>query len=71
VRRSAPAEHIDALLTSSRRTFSVLSVLGGEFGVRGRVGALPALLSPTGIAHVRVPTLNTRERVQLETALGV
>ena len=27
-------------------------------------------LSPTGIAHTRVPTLNTRERVRLETALG-
>jgi malate dehydrogenase len=67
----AAARVVEALLTSSRRAFSVLSVLGGEFGVRGRVGALPALLSPAGIAHVRVPTLNTRERVQLETALGV
>jgi hypothetical protein len=27
-------------------------------------------LSPVGIANTRVPTLNTRERVRLETALG-
>jgi malate dehydrogenase len=61
----------EAILTSSRRTFSVLTVLGGEFGVRGRVGSIPALLSTTGVVHARVPTLDTRERVLLETALGV
>jgi malate dehydrogenase len=67
----AAARVAEAILTSSRRAFSVLTMLGGEFGVRGRVGALPAMLSTTGIVHTRVPTLNTRERVQLETALGV
>jgi malate dehydrogenase len=67
----AAARVVEALVTSSRRAFNVLSVLGGEFGVRGRAGSLPALLSPAGIAYLRVPTLNTRERVQLETALGV
>lgn len=66
----AAARIVEAIITSSRRAFSVLSVLGGELGVRGRPGALPAILSPAGIAHLRVPTLNTRERVQLETALG-
>jgi malate/lactate dehydrogenase len=66
----AAARVVEALVTSSRRTHTVLAVLGGEFGVRGRVGALPALLSTTGIVHTRVPTLNTRERVQLDTALG-
>ena len=66
----AAARVTEAILTSSRRAFSVLAVLSGEFGVRGRVGTLPALLSTTGIVHARVPTLNTRERVQLETALG-
>ena len=65
----AGARVTEALARSSRRTFSVLTVLGGEFGVRGRVGALPVILSPSGIAHRRVPTLNTRERVRLETAL--
>jgi malate dehydrogenase len=67
----AAARVTEATLTSSRRAFTVLAVLGGEFGVRGRVGTLPALLSTSGIVHARVPTLNTRERVQLETALGL
>ena len=66
----AAARVTEALVRHSRRAFSVLKVLGGEFGVRGRVGAMPVNLSPMGIAHTRVPTLNTRERVRLETALG-
>jgi malate dehydrogenase len=66
----AAARVAEALVRHSRRAFSVLTVLGGEFGVRGRVGALPVTLSPAGIADTRVPTLNTRERVRLETALG-
>lgn len=65
----AAAQVTEALLRHSRRAFSVLMVLGGEFGVRGRVGAMPVNLSPAGIAETRVPTLNTRERVRLETAL--
>jgi malate dehydrogenase len=66
----AAARVTEALVRHSRRAYSVLMMLGGEFGVRGRVGAMPVNLSPTGIAHTRVPTLNTRERVRLETALG-
>jgi malate dehydrogenase len=66
----AAARVVEALVTSSRRAFSALAVLGGEFGVRGRVGALPVLLSTPGIVHTHVPSLNTRERVQVETALG-
>jgi malate dehydrogenase len=58
------------ILHSARRTFSVLTVLNGEFGVRGRVGAIPAILSSTGIARTRLPSLNVRERVELETALA-
>jgi malate dehydrogenase len=57
------------ILQSARRTFSVLTVLNGEFGVRGRVGAVPAMLSSTGIVQTRVPSLSVRERVELETAL--
>ncbi len=66
----AAARVAEALLTTSRRSFSVLTVLGGEFGARGRVGVLPALLSTQGIVATRVPALNTRERVQVENALG-
>jgi malate dehydrogenase len=66
----AAARVVDGIVGSSRRAFSVLTVLGGEFGVRNRVGALPVLLSTGGIAHTRIPTLDTKERVRLETVLG-
>lgn len=66
----AAARVAEALVTSSRRTFSVLTVLGGEFGARGRAGVLPALLSIQGIAATKVPALTPRERVQVENALG-
>ena len=66
----AGARVAEAILTASRRTFGVLTMLGGEFGARGRIGVLPALFSATGIMATRVPALNTRERVQVENALG-
>jgi malate dehydrogenase len=66
----AAARVTEALVTASRRTFAVLTMLGGEFGVRGRVGVLPVRLSARGIVATRVPTLNTRERVLVENALG-
>jgi malate/lactate dehydrogenase len=66
----AAARVTEALVTASRRTFAVLTMLGGEFGVRGRVGVLPVQLSARGIVATRVPALNTRERVQVENALG-
>jgi malate/lactate dehydrogenase len=68
---AAAARVVEALLQASRRSYNVLTVLGGEFGVRDRIGAVPALLASHGVVHTRVPALNTRERVQLETALGV
>jgi malate dehydrogenase len=66
----AAARVVDAIVGSSRRAFNVLTVLGGEFGVRNRVGTLAALLSTTGIVHTRIPPLNAKERVRLETVLG-
>jgi malate dehydrogenase len=66
----AAARVTEALVSSSRRTFSVLTVLNGQFGARGVVGVLPAILSKQGIVTTRVPTLSTRERVQVENALG-
>jgi malate/lactate dehydrogenase len=68
---AAAARVVEALLQASRRSYNVLTVLGGEFGVRNRLGAVPALLAPQGVVHTRVPALNTREQVQLDTALGV
>jgi malate dehydrogenase len=66
---TAAARVAEAIVTASRRSPGVFAVLGGEFGIRDRVGVLPCLLGPDGIAAVRIPTLNARERVQLETAL--
>jgi len=57
------------IIHSARRAYTVLTMLEGEFGVRGRVGAIPAVLSTPGIVHTRIPSLSVRERVQLETAL--
>lgn len=67
---AAAAGVVAAILSSSRRTFCVLTQLGGEFGARNRPGCLPARLSPHGIVETRVPELSTRERVQVQTALG-
>jgi malate dehydrogenase len=68
---AAAARVVEAMLDAARRSYSVLTILDGEFGVRNRVGAVPVLLAPRGVARIRVPLLNTRERVQLDTALGV
>ena len=67
---AAAARVVEGVVGSSRRAFTVLAMLGGEFGVRGRVGAVPAVLAASGIVQTRVPPLNTRERVRLEIALG-
>ena len=66
----AAAAAAEAVIRSSRRAFSLMSVLDGELGVRGRVAALPVFLNPAGIAGTRVPSLSTREQILLETALG-
>ena len=63
------ARVVEAVLDAARRSYSVLTVLDGEFGVRDRVAAVPALLASHGVARIRTPLLNTREQVQLDTAL--
>lgn len=65
----AAAQVAEALARTSRRTFSLLTVLDGEFGVRGRAGVVPAVVGRTGILQVRTPTLTAREQVQLDNAL--
>ncbi|HXH24999.1 MAG TPA: hypothetical protein VNI78_07100, partial [Vicinamibacterales bacterium] len=65
----AAARVAEALVSSSRRTFSVLTVLAGEFGIQGGAGIVPALLSPGGIARTIAPSLNARERVRVAVAL--
>jgi malate dehydrogenase len=66
----AASKVVEGIVATSRRTFSVLTVLRGEFGARDRVGVLPASLSAIGIQAVRVPALNARDRVQVENALA-
>ena len=66
----AAARAVEAVVTGSRRALSVLTVLDGEYGVRDRLGSMPALLDSGGVALVRVPPLSPRERVLVETALA-
>ena len=67
----AAATVAEAVIRSSRRAFAVSAVLHGELGVKDRVSALPVLLGPAGIVETRTPSLSTRERVLLDSALGV
>jgi malate/lactate dehydrogenase len=67
---AAAARVVEGILEAARRSFNILTVLEGEFGVRERVAAVPAFLGPRGVAYVRTPLLNRREQVQLDTALG-
>ena len=67
---AAAARVTDAIVSNSRQSFSIITHLDGEFGARGRPGALPARLAGGGIARVRVPELGTREHVRLQTALS-
>jgi malate dehydrogenase len=66
----AAARVAEAILTSSRESLHVLTLLDGQFNAKGRAGALPVLLAPHGIARVRTPALSTKERVQVESSLG-
>ena len=67
---AAAAGVAEDVIRTSRRSHSAFALLTGELGVRGQVAALPVSLGPAGILDVRVPTLNTREQVRLQTALG-
>jgi malate dehydrogenase len=67
----AAARVTEALVESSRQSYSVLTMLRGEFGVKDRIGTLPAMLSSSGIERTRLPSLNTRERILLDRAHGV
>lgn len=67
---TAAAQVVDAVLTSSRRSFSVITQLAGEFGVSHRPGIVSARLDSRGIQQIRVPNLTNRERVLVGSALG-
>jgi malate dehydrogenase len=65
----AAASVVAAICGSGRRAFSVSTVLDGEFGVRQDTGIVAAMLGPGGIVSMRLPTLTTRDRVKLMSAL--
>lgn len=67
---AAAARVAGAVLSDSLEWFSVLTQLGGEFGVKDRVGAVPARLGARGIVGTRVPELDRREQVRVQVALG-
>jgi len=66
---AAAARIVEGMLDAARRSYNILTILDGEFGVRERVAAVPARLDPHGVALIRTPLLNRREQVQLDTAL--
>lgn len=67
---AAAAAVTEAILQASRRSFSVLTWLEGEFGVRRGAGILPVRMGGEGIADIQAPNLATREQVQVQTALN-
>ncbi|NOT24936.1 MAG: hypothetical protein HOP16_02430 [Acidobacteria bacterium] len=67
---AAAAAVTEAILRTSRRSFSVLTWLEGEFGIRRGAGILPVRMGGDGIADVQVPNLGAREQVQVQTALN-
>jgi L-lactate dehydrogenase len=66
---AAAARVVRGLVTGSRASECVLAMLDGPFGVRRRVGAVPALLGPGGIARTIEPALTPRELMQVHTSL--
>jgi malate dehydrogenase len=66
---SAAARCVAAILRSSRRRLTVFAALDGEYDARKVVAAVPVTLGGSGIRSIHPPTLSTRERVALDTAL--
>ena len=67
---SAATRLLKAAATRSRLAISAFVAVTREEGERGTVGMLPVILHSEGVAAVLAPTLSTRDRVRLETALG-
>jgi malate dehydrogenase len=66
---SAAARLIRSALTRSPRVHIALVALTREEGTAGRSAMLPVTLGPSGIAQIVSPSLSSRDRVRLETAL--
>jgi malate dehydrogenase len=66
---SAAARVLSAAARRNHHTVCAFVAVTREQGDRGRVGMLPVQLHAKGIAAVVTPTLSTRDRVRLDTAL--
>jgi malate dehydrogenase len=66
---SAATRALSALFRRNNHVVCVFVAVTREDGDRGRVAMLPVQLHAGGIAAVRTPTLSTRDRVRLDTAL--
>ena len=66
---SAATRVLSAAARRNHHTVCAFVAVTREEGDRGRVGMLPVQLHAGGIAAVLTPTLSTRDRVRLDTAL--
>jgi hypothetical protein len=57
---------IEALVAGSRRPLPAVTILDGEFGVRGRAGLLPVMFGNGRVTRREMPSLSPRE----ETSAG-
>ena len=66
---SAATRVLRAAATRQRLSLCAFVAVTREEGEQGRVAMLPILARPQGVAAVLTPTLTSRDRVRLETAL--
>ena len=62
---------VEAIVGKSRRRMAAFVAPDDSSGRRHRTAALPVRLGPDGIVDVETPALNTRDRVALESAMGL
>ena len=65
---AAAASVVRAMVTRRRTTFNLFVAASGE-DARGHAAMLPARVSRHGLDQILAPTLSTRDRVRLESAL--
>ena len=61
---------VEALIAGSRRLLPALTILDGEFGLRGTAGLLPLALGDGRVLQRVVPSLSPQERTEMITALS-
>lgn len=60
---------VEALVSGSRRPLPALTILDGEFGVRGRAGLLPVVFGNGRILSRQLPSLSPVEKTETSTVL--